>query len=90
LTDTEADRAALLENNVDMRARLSEARPAAPDATTSNEKRAGVGPDGEVGVGFRELDEPAHHDPNAERTITLTLNDYEADRMKKFAATSIV
>lgn len=73
-----------------MRARLSEARPAAPDATTSNEKRAGVGPDGEVGAGFRELDEPAHHDPNAERTITLTLNDYEADRVEKFAATSII
>jgi hypothetical protein len=86
----EADRAALLANTVDMRARLSEARPAAPDVTALIEPRAGIGPDGEVGAGFRELDEPVRHDPNAERTITLALNDYEADRMEKFAVTSII
>jgi hypothetical protein len=86
----EADRAALLQNTVDLRAQLAEALPEAAVTTAPNEPGVGVGPNGEVGAAFREFDEPVRHDLNAERTITLTLNDYEADRIEKFAANSIV
>jgi hypothetical protein len=86
----EADRGALLESTVGMRERLAEARPMTPESTAAIEPNVGVGPNGEVGAGFREFDEPVRHDPNAERTITLPLNDYEADRIEKFAANSII
>jgi hypothetical protein len=86
----EADRAALLQNTVDLRAQLADARPDAAVTTAASESGVGVGPNGEVGAGLREFDEPVRHDPNAERTITVTLNDYEADRIEKFAANSIV
>jgi hypothetical protein len=86
----EADRGALLQNTVDLRARLAEARPAPAVTVAASEPGVGVSPNGEVGAGFREPDEPVRHDPNEERTITLTLNDYEADRIEKFATNSIV
>lgn len=49
----------------------------------------GVSPAGQIGLGYEdEYDESAPLDPNAERTITLTLNEYEADRIERFLASS--
>ncbi len=50
------------------------------DAEEARKDRTpGVGPNGEVGADYDEgYDEPVRHDPYAERTITLTLNEYEA------------
>jgi len=81
----EADRVARLDNTVDMRARLAQARPPAPETTAPVEPAVAAGY-GEL----EELPEPVRHDPNAERTITLILNEYEAERIETFAANSII
>lgn len=52
-------------------------------------ERAGVSPAGQIGLGYEdEYDEPTPLDPNAERTITLILNEYEANRIERFLASS--
>ena len=62
-----------------------EARAAGTDGRTAADR-----PTGSVGQDFGEEygDEPARHDPNAERTITLTLNEYEAERIDKLLTQS--
>jgi antitoxin component of RelBE/YafQ-DinJ toxin-antitoxin module len=95
-TEQERREADQLLNAADQHDRNAEA--ARGDATAAQdgaegERAPGVGPNGEIGAGyqFEDMDEPVRHDPNAERTITLTLNEYEADRIDKFlAATAFV
>lgn len=62
---------------------------AAARGDVGTERAPGVGVGGQIGLGYEdEYDEPVPLDPNAERTITLTLNEYEADRLERFLASS--
>ncbi|ROQ31032.1 hypothetical protein EDF46_3545 [Frondihabitans sp. PhB188] len=62
---------------------------AAEAARSDADRSQGVGPNGEVGAGYVDpYPEPAPLDPNAERAITLTLNEYEAERIDNFLAAS--
>ncbi|MDM7886569.1 hypothetical protein QUG92_15770 [Curtobacterium sp. RHCKG23] len=84
-TEQERRDADQLLNAADQHDRNAEA--ARSDVDT--ERAPGVSPAGQIGLGYEdEYDEPAPLDPNAERTITLTLNEYEADRIERFLASS--
>lgn len=62
---------------------------AAEAARGDVERTQGVGPNGEIGADYVDpYPEPERLDPNAERTITLTLNEYEAERIDKFLASA--
>lgn len=83
-TEQERREADQLLNAADQHDRNAEA--ARGDATAAQngvegDRAPGVGPNGEVGEGYEEDPETPRLDPNAGRTITLSLNAYEAQRL---------
>jgi hypothetical protein len=91
-TEQERREADQLLNAADQHDRNAEAArgdAAAARSDVDAERTPGVSRAGRIGIGYEdEYDEPAPLDPNAERTITLTLNEYEADRIERFLASS--